>query len=124
MHEHRVLVVEDEPFARRALCALLERHGWAARAAGGVGEALAALEAGPDPECVVLDLMLPDGAGEAVLRRLREAGSGARVVISTATADPGRLDAVWRLGPAATLSKPIDLAVLLATLAGRDAAAG
>jgi two-component system KDP operon response regulator KdpE len=111
-----VLVVEDEPHVRRALGIFLRRHGFETQDAGGVGEALAALETGPEPACIVLDLMLPDGAGEAVLRRLREAGSATRVVVCTATADPERLAVVLALVPEALLPKPIDLAEMLALL--------
>jgi CheY-like chemotaxis protein len=109
-----VLVVEDVPHVRWALGIFLRRHGFDTLDAGCVGEALAALDAGPEPACLVLDLMLTDGAGEAVLRYLREAGSAIRVVVCTATADPARL-AVVR-APAALLPKPIDLAALLAVL--------
>jgi two-component system OmpR family response regulator len=111
-----VLVVEDEPHVRRALGTFLRRHGFDTRDAGCVGEALAALEAGSEPACVVLDLMLPDGAGEVVLRRLRAAGSAIRVVVCTATANPERLAIVRALAPAELLPKPIDLAALLAAL--------
>jgi len=111
-----VLVVEDVPHVRRALGIFLRRHGFDTLDAAGVGEALAALEAGPAPACVILDLMLPDGAGEAVLRHLREAGSAIRVVVCTATADPERLAVVRALVPGALLPKPIDLAEMLAVL--------
>src|SRR5947209_6066016 len=58
---HRLLVVEDHTTTRDALRAHYERLGWHVDVAGTVAEGLALLDAGPEPCCLILDLVLPDG---------------------------------------------------------------
>lgn len=65
------------------------------------------------PSAVILDLMLPDGEGSAVLERVRAANMDVRVTVTTASADPDRLKRVRALGPDSLLRKPLDLAELL-----------
>ena len=68
----------------------------------------------PPPDCLVLDLMLPDGGGEAILRKVREDDLPTRVVaVTTGSNDPARLAVVKELNPDVLLSKPIDPSVLL-----------
>src|SRR5262245_36461418 len=104
---HVLLIVEDDDLARRALSSHLARRGWEVRAAATVREGLDLLE--PEPDCLVLDLMLPDGDGETVLRADRRRHLRTRIVIASATGDEDRLDAVRALGPDAILRKPIRL---------------
>src|SRR5882724_2361804 len=54
----KVLVVEDDSHARKAVARILRLKGYAALEAGTVAEALVALMQRPD--WVLLDLMLPD----------------------------------------------------------------
>jgi CheY-like chemotaxis protein len=104
-----VLLVEDEPATSRAMGLLLGRRGWAVSSARTVEEALGALGRGPAPGWMVLDLTLPDGDGEEVLRHVREAGLPTRVVVASALADPERFDALLALGPDAVLLKPVEI---------------
>ena len=64
-----ILIVEDNAVTRRALQALFKSRGWAVSVAETVAEGLAQLD--PPPDVIVLDLMLPDGDGEEVLREVR-----------------------------------------------------
>ncbi len=108
-----LLIVEDHEPTRRVLSNILTRRGWEVLKAGTVEEGLALLAQGP--RCVILDLMLPDGSGETILRHVRDLQLGIRVIVCTATNDESRLDEVRRLGPEVLLLKPIDLdAVLIA----------
>jgi CheY-like chemotaxis protein len=109
MADKTVLVVEDEPQALWAMARLMELRGWRVERARSVGGAFEALASGPPPDCVVLDLMLPDGDGAKVLRYVRESGLPTRVVVATAVVEPGRLDAVDELGPDAVVMKPVDI---------------
>jgi DNA-binding response OmpR family regulator len=104
---HALLLVEDHDATRRILAKLLQRKGYEVRTAATVSEGLDSLD--PEPDCLILDLMLPDGEGEAVLRRVRDRGLRTRVVVTTATGDEARLERVRRLGPAALLRKPIEV---------------
>jgi len=103
----RILLVEDHDTTRRVLARLLSLNGWEVRTAATVAEGLDLLDQGPD--CVILDLMLPDGDGETVLRRVRDAGLQTRVVVTSATGDEARLEQVRQMGPAAVLQKPVDV---------------
>jgi CheY-like chemotaxis protein len=100
-----LLLVEDDDSTRSALRKLFARLGWDVRSAMTVSDALTMLAL--EPEGIVLDLMLPDGDGLAVLRRVRSAGSSAKVVVTTGIDDPRRLDEVRRHLPDALLRKPM-----------------
>ena len=78
----RLLVVEDEPSIRELLAGSLRYAGFEVAAAGTAADALR-LAAVHRPDLVVLDVMLPDGDGFDVLRRLRAAGPGPAVVFLT-----------------------------------------
>jgi DNA-binding response OmpR family regulator len=68
------------------------------------------------PDCVILDLMLPDGEGEAILRTIRAERRPIRVVVASAVSDENRLEAVEQLEPDAILTKPIRMGELLERL--------
>lgn len=104
---HRLLLVEDHPATRNVLRRLLTMRGWDVLEATSIAEGLAGLD--PPPECLVLDLMLPDGDGETILRKIRDDRLPTRVVVNTGTHDPDRLSAVSELKPEALLQKPIDI---------------
>lgn len=106
-----VLIVDDDALTRFALKRLLARQGWKVLTAATVAEGIESL--GSAPACVILDLKLPDGSGERVLRRIRETGIGSRVVVNTATEDQALLEAVRQLHPDAIIRKPVEMKQLL-----------
>jgi DNA-binding response OmpR family regulator len=106
-----LLIVDDDAWTRFALKRLLTRRGWKILTAATVAEGLESL--GSAPDCVILDLTLPDGSGERVLRRIREDGLAARVIVNTAVDNEATLDAVRRLGPDAIVRKPVEMKRLL-----------
>ena len=67
----RILICDDEPQILRALRVILREAGFEVLPAGTVEEALdaAALQA---PDAAIVDLVLPDGDGVELTRRLRE----------------------------------------------------
>lgn len=71
----RILVVEDDPVLQEQLLRLFAREGLEVRGARTSEEARAAL-ADERPDCVVLDLGLPDDSGLTLLRQLRDAPGG------------------------------------------------
>src|SRR3954453_22122588 len=68
MDRLRVLIVEDDPHSRKVIAALFVRSGWEAIEAATVAEGMAGLA--PVPECIILDLSLPDGGGETILKKI------------------------------------------------------
>ena len=71
----RVLVVEDDEGIAAGLRVNLQRLGWAVDVMQGVADAWAALRTEPF-DLVLLDLVLVDGDGTDLLRRLRSAQAG------------------------------------------------
>ena len=105
----RLFVVEDDPSTSKALVAIFRHKGWEVVAAKTVNEALAVLDSGVEFCCLVLDLMLPDGDGESILKRVRADRPKTRVAVCTGVADQARLSAVAALQPQALLRKPVSL---------------
>jgi DNA-binding response OmpR family regulator len=106
-----LLIVEDDLSTRYILTRILGQSGWTVRAVPTLAEGLALLDTKPD--CVVVDLQLSDGLGEAVVRRIREQGLVSRVVVCTAVRDAGRLEGLSELRPDAVIHKPIEMSELL-----------
>jgi DNA-binding response OmpR family regulator len=107
-----MMIVEDDPGTRRSLGALFARRGWKVRSAATVAEAADLLHRGREPDVLILDLVLPDGSGAAILDRIRDAGLGTRVVVYTGGGDPTQLMRARKLGPDLLLIKPFDPDVL------------
>jgi DNA-binding NarL/FixJ family response regulator len=121
-HEHRMLLVEDHAGTRTLLRRMLALclPGWEIDEAATLAEGLARLD--PPPECLVLDLGLPDGGVEMILRKVRDERLPTRVVVHTGMEDPSRLGAVAGLGPNALFKKPLDSEALNA-ICGRGGGA-
>ncbi len=107
-----VLVVDDERKIRELVRAYLERDGYAVLLAD-CGEQALATAARARPDLVVLDLMLPDLAGEEVARSLR-ALSAVPIVMLTAKAGEDDRVAGLRLGADDYLVKPFSPRELVA----------
>ena len=115
----RVLLVEDEPATRAAMVRLLETLGASVTAAPTVRAAMDLLaRERPPPECLILDLMLPDGSGVEVLRHVRDARLPVRVAVATGVSDDEVLRRVWALGPERLFPKPVDIPGLWAWVQG------
>ena len=79
----RVLVVDDEPYITDVLASALAFEGFATEEAATGAEALAKARRG-EFDCIVLDVMLPDGDGFAVCRTLRDEDIATPVLFLTA----------------------------------------
>ena len=100
-----VLIVEDDFIMRYVLGRLIRLAGRRTIGASTVAAGISLLDSGP--ECVVLDLNLPDGDGEAMLHAVRVQCPACRVVVCTGSADYERLERLTDLGADAVLIKPI-----------------
>lgn len=80
----RILVVEDDADLRSVLRALLEAESYRVIEAGTAGRALVEARS-HKPDAVLVDLGLPDGDGQAVVRSIREFSPVPIIVISART---------------------------------------
>jgi DNA-binding response OmpR family regulator len=112
--QSRILVVEDESNIAAGLKLNLELEGYEVEVARTVRETAGLLVQGSSFDLIILDVMLPDGDGFSLCRKLRDAGDYTPVIMLTArnSAD----DRVRGLNTGADdyLAKPFELAELLA----------
>jgi two-component system response regulator ResD len=85
-----VLVVDDEPMVREVVTAYLEREGFRVRSAGDGRTALRLLHDAP-ADLVVLDLMLPEVDGLAVLAQIRRGGPMPVILLTARGEEPDRV---------------------------------
>ena len=113
-----ILVVEDEEHIAQGLLFNLEAEGYRTHHESD-GEAALAWMFAPDsqPAALVLDVMLPSRDGFSILRALRNAGRYTPVLLLTARGRSEDVVQGFEAGADDYLSKPFDLAVLLARLA-------
>jgi len=120
----RILVVDDEPDVRGLLREMLERAGMVVREAADGREALRVLY-DARPECIVLDVTMPDLDGWATLERIRDMTD---VPVLMLTARAGEMEKVRGLQGGADdyVTKPFGRQELLARIAAllRRAGAG
>ncbi len=116
----RLLVVDDHFSNVEALTRTLGRLGYEVRGADGGGAALAAIADEP-PDLVLLDVMMPAPSGLEVLRRLRdsEATADLPVILVSGRGETEDIVEGLALGASDYITKPINLPVLLARLAGQ-----
>lgn len=105
-----VLVVDDDADVRRILASILADGGYAVRTAAGGREALELAER-ERPHLVITDLIMPSLDGWEVIVELRQRGVRVPVILISGHAQPAKDPAVR------FLAKPIDVDVLLATVA-------
>ncbi len=110
-----VLAVEDSRFASEALRLMCQRLGARLRRAETLGAALSHLRL-YRPDVVIIDLGLPDGRGEALIRDVIQRSPIGPVVLGT-SGDPDGRSLALAAGADGFLDKPLEsLAVFQATL--------
>jgi two-component system, OmpR family, response regulator MprA len=111
-----ILVVDDERAVRDSLRRALELEGYGVELAEDGEQALKRLEADPQPDAIILDVLMPGADGLEVCRRLRSAGNAVPVLMLTARSEVDSRVAGLDAGADDYLSKPFALAELLARL--------
>lgn len=109
----RLLMIDDDARLGAMVRDYLAASGYTVDVAGDIANGLSALRA-EAPELLILDLMLPDGDGLDVCRRLRADGYTLPVLMLTAKGDP--IDRVigLEIGADDYLPKPFEPRELLA----------
>jgi two-component system, OmpR family, response regulator len=111
--QQRILVVDDEENIRFLLVSALSHFGFDVHAAASGQEAMQMVEA-VRPDLVVLDVMMPDVDGFAVLRRLRAARDMTPVLFLTARDGTEDLVHGLTLGADDYVKKPFSLEEVVA----------
>jgi excisionase family DNA binding protein len=110
-----VLVVDDEKRVRGMIGRLLERDGYRITMAESGERAIEAAQR-ELPDLVLLDLMMPDMSGVAVLKTLHSLKPDLPVVIVTGYPDSNLMAEALHYPPLTLLPKPVDNKVLLGTV--------
>ena len=111
----KILVVDDERAVRESLRRALELEGYEIQLAADGGEALSALaEEEPQPDAVILDVLMPGVDGIEVCRSLRNAGNRVPVLMLTARDEVENRVAGLDAGADDYVTKPFALEELLA----------
>jgi DNA-binding response OmpR family regulator len=110
-----ILIIEDEPDIVRGLVDALEFEGFTVSSAGTADEGLElARERGPD--CVLLDLMLPDGNGYRLCETLRASDPVVPIIMLTAKAQEADKVRGLEVGADDYVTKPFSVAELIARI--------
>jgi len=115
----KVLVVEDEQHLADGLRFNLEAEGYQVRVTDTGESALEVLNADPEAfDVVVLDVMLPGKDGFSVMSEMRGAGQFVPTLMLTARGHPNDVLKGFAAGADDYLTKPFDLAILIARIRG------
>lgn len=117
----RILIVDDQDNARRALAIALRLEGFVVDEAPDGHAALDRL-APFSPDLCLVDLMMPGMNGLELARRLRERAPATRIVLTSAYHLSERQLERSGLGPIAFVPKPCEMPTLVQFLRDKTAA--
>ena len=109
----KILIVEDEPALRELIQRSLEKERYVVEVAADFNSALRKIE---DYDCVLLDIMLPDGSGLDLLEKLKAMHKRENVIIISAKDSLEDKVLGLELGADDYLPKPFHLAELNARI--------
>jgi two-component system, OmpR family, response regulator MprA len=112
----KILVVDDERAVRDSLKRALELEGYDVGLATDGSDALEKLDSEPQPDAVILDVLMPGTDGLEVSRTIRRSGNRVPVLMLTARTEVGDRVAGLDAGADDYLTKPFALEELLARL--------
>jgi hypothetical protein len=114
----KVLIVDDDIRNIFAMTSLLEPHKMVLVAAETGRGAIEALQAHPDIDVVLMDIMMPDMDGYDTMRAIRKLGKfrSLPIIALTAKAMKGDREKCIEAGASDYISKPVDTEQLLAML--------
>jgi len=102
----RVAIVDDEPSVRRALARLLSASSFDAKTYGSAEEFIESIHGGI-PECLVVDIHMPELTGLDLQRYLARAGVKIPTIVITAFNDVETREQCAAIGATAFLTKPL-----------------
>ena len=107
-----IAIVDDDPSVLKALARLLRSRALEVRTYTSAREFLAVLPVGL-PECLIVDLQMPEMTGLELQRQLARSGIRIPTIVITAHNEPGARERCESAGAAAFLSKPLQDTSLL-----------
>ena len=110
--QHRIAIIDDDEAVRTALQRLLRCARHRAEAYGSGREFLENLDQ-HTPDCLVLDVQMPDMSGPQIQQHLSAIGASVPVVMITGHDEVGAQEACLAAGASSYLRKPLDRSVLL-----------
>jgi two-component system response regulator AtoC len=112
LFESTVFVVDDDPTVRTYLFTFLAQRGYQTFCFETGEQLLSRLSDGVIPGIILLDVVLPDGDGVAVMQKIRGLGLDVPVVMLSGMSDIRRVVESMRLGATNFLQKPFEERVL------------
>lgn len=109
----KILIIEDEPSLREIMSRVLRQEGYVVESAATYLEADSKV-AGYSYDCILLDVMLPDGNGLKLLEHIRDLGKRENVIIVSARDSLEDKVSGLELGADDYLPKPFHTAELIA----------
>ncbi len=101
-----ILIVDDDPAQRRLLQASVERNGFRTRTAENGQQAVDAVDAHPDIDLVLLDLVMPGLTGQEALREIRARRPALPSIVLTASGGIDTVVQAMQAGAADFFVKP------------------
>ena len=114
----RVIIADDDPLARRVVKDALQAANVTVIAEACNGREAAELAIHYRPDCVLMDIVMPEVDGLEAARRIMQRAPEVRVVFLTASEADGIGLLALRTGACGFLSKDLDIAALPRTLFG------
>lgn len=111
----KILIIEDEPSLRELMQRTLEKERYVVEVAGTYSQALQKIE-DYNYDCILLDIMLPDGSGMDLLDRFKALSKQGNVIIISARDSIEDKVSGLDLGADDYLAKPFHLAELSARI--------
>lgn len=111
----KILIIEDEKELRETLVASLLKEFYVVETAENFGDAVEKI-AIYDYDCILLDIMLPDGSGLEILSKLKSLGKSENVIIISAKNSLDDKLKGLELGADDYLTKPFHIAELNARI--------
>jgi CheY-like chemotaxis protein/signal transduction histidine kinase len=114
----RVLIADDDVRNVFALASVLERQGMEVHFAENGNEAIASLQADPEIDLVLMDIMMPELDGYEAMRRIRELPQFTKLPIISLTAKAMKGDREKSIASGASdyITKPVDTDQLLSLM--------
>ncbi len=111
----KILIVEDDPSLQEVMVTFFEKEHYVVESASSFESAFSKI-AVYDYDCILLDIMLPDGDGLTLLQKLRDIDKSKNVIIISAKDSVEDKVSGLELGADDYLAKPFHLAELNARI--------